>query len=53
MLCTAVWRSVNRVRTPQGRDFIKLSELFIEVENELLSGTFPGVVQNSGGHIGV
>ena len=37
----------------RGRDFIKLSELFIEVENELLSGTFPGFVQNSGGHIGV
>ena len=32
---------------------MKLSELFIEVENELLSGTFPGFVQDSGGHIGV
>ena len=37
----------------RGRDFIMLSELFIEVKNELLSGTFPGFVQNRGGHIGV
>ena len=29
------------------------SELFIEVENELLSGTFLGFVQDRGGHIGV
>ena len=38
---------------PKGRDFIQLSELFIEVENELLSGTFPGFVQDCSGDIGV
>ena len=32
---------------------MQLSELFIELENELLSGTFPGFVQDSGGDIGV
>ena len=42
-----------RSRLLRGRDFIKLSELFNEVENELLSGTFPGFVQDSSGDIGV
>ena len=37
----------------RGRDFIQLSELFIEVENELLSGAFPRFVQDSGSDIGV
>ena len=56
MLWTAVWRSVNLVvkgRDSSGGNFIQLSELFIEVENELLSGAFPGFVQDSGGDIGV
>ena len=55
MLWTAVWRRVNLV--VKGKDSsggeTSSSELFLEVENELLSGTFPGFVQNSGGHIGV
>ena len=42
-----------RYRLLRGRNFIHLSELFIEVENELLSGTFPGFVQDSSGDIGV
>ena len=32
---------------------MQLSELFIEVKNELLSGAFPGFVQDSSGDIGV
>ena len=36
-----------------GRDFIQLSELFIEVENELLSGAFPRFVHDRSGDIGV
>ena len=45
--------STKRQRLFWGRDFIKLSELLIEVENELLSGTFPGFVKDSCGDIGV
>ena len=41
------------LRLLRGRDFIQLSELFIEVENELLSGAFPRFVQDSCGDIGV
>ena len=37
----------------RGRDFIQLSELLIEVEDELLSGALPRFVQDSGGDIGV
>ena len=37
----------------RGRDFIQLSELLIEVENELLSCALRGLVQDSGGDIGV
>ena len=37
----------------RGRDFIQLSELLIEVENELLSCAFPRFVQDSGSDIGV
>ena len=37
----------------RGRDFIQLSELLIEVENELLSSTLPRLVQDSGGDIDV
>ena len=37
----------------RGRDFIQLSELLIEVENELLSCAFPRYVQDSAGDIGV
>ena len=57
MLWTAVCMrgqfSSKRERLLWGRNFIQLSELFIEVENELLSGTFPGFVQDSSGDIGV
>ena len=57
LLWTAVWRSVNLVvkgkDSSGGRNFIQLSELFIEVENELLSVTFPGFVHDSSGDIGV
>ena len=40
-------------RLLRGRDSIQLSELLIEVENELLSGAFPIFVQESSGDIGV
>ena len=37
----------------RGRDFIQLSELLIEVEDKLLSGTLPRFIQDSGGDIGM
>ena len=37
----------------RGRDFIQLSELLIEVEDKLLSGTLPRYIQDSGGDIGM
>ena len=36
-----------------GRDFIQLSELLIEVEDTLLSGTLPRFIQDGGGDIGM
>ena len=40
-------------RFVRGRDFIQLSELLIEVEDKLLSGTLPGFIQDSHGDIGM
>ena len=37
----------------RGRDFIQLSELLIEVEDKLLSGTPPRFIQDSCGDIGM
>ena len=37
----------------RGRDFIKMSELHIEVEDKLLSGTLPRFIQDSCGDIGM
>ena len=37
----------------RGRYFIQLSELFIEVEDKLLSGTQPRFIQDSCGDIGM
>ena len=37
----------------RGRDFIQMSELLIEVEDKLLSGTLPRFIQDSGGDIGM
>ena len=61
MLRTAVWRSVNLVAKGKDSSGGETSSSCLNcslkwrmnVEDELLSGTFPGFVQDSGGHIGV
>ena len=45
---SGIWQRFLR-----GRDIIQLSELLIEVENELLSFALPRFVQDSGVDIGV